>query len=471
MEVNQRDLVDKVLARYPEEFTVFRELLQNADDAGAENFEIVFESQHGCASNGTTPGFNSAKVFRWLVKNDGAQFQSTDWKRLTKIAEGNPDERKIGAFGVGFFSVFSVTDKPIVKSNETMASIYYVGDQLFVKKELNIDRDIFLKKECNCDRDKPQWTVVIEMELKQESTVPRIFELTRFLVTSVTFLARIQSVGIFLDGTKLSCLKKTRNKASQLVVVSDRMVKKSRGGTMTIDSVELIPQEVNVTFFDDALVGGPKTSVARAELEEGGNSTRSKSFFSTERMSKANGRVAASKIAATASEAPSLKSSTQFSAKYSIYSANVSVSAKSSLEKGLESATKKKPPKDFPFEMVFFSKDEHDKQSQEEDISGFGSVFRGPQGLCPRLEAEHAARIFIGQSTAQTTGMACHMSGRFIPTVERGSIDLANGHVSKWNEELLYVAGFLARVAYESEMTKVKDAWPTLEKPDAEKLA
>ncbi|KAG2069450.1 hypothetical protein BDR04DRAFT_1101540 [Suillus decipiens] len=370
-----------------------------------------------------------------------------------------------------------------------MASIYYVGDQacfcldshfstsfltcmqLFVKKELNIDRDIFLKKECNCDRDKPQWIVVIEMELKQESTVPRIFELTRFLVTSVTFLARIQSVGIFLDGTKLSCLKKTRNKASQPVVVSDRMVKKSRGGTMTIDSVELIPQEVNVTFFDDALVGGPKTSVARAELEEGGNPTRSKSFFSTERMSKANGRVAASKIAATASEAPSLKSSTQFSAKYSIYSANVSVSAKSSLEKGLESATKKKPPKDFPFEMVFFSKDEHDKQSQEEDISGFGSVFRGPQGLCPRLEAEHAARIFIGQSTAQTTGMACHMSGRFIPTVERGSIDLANGHVSKWNEELLYVAGFLARVAYESEMSKVKDAWPTLEKLDAEKLA
>jgi hypothetical protein len=29
-----------------------------------------------------------------------------------------------------------------------------------------------------------------------------------------------------------------------------------------------------------------------------------------------------------------------------------------------------------------------------------------------------------GQSTAQTTGIAGHLSGRFIPTVERGSIDL-----------------------------------------------
>lgn len=459
VEVNQRDLVDKVLARYPEEFTVFRELLQNADDAGAENFVIVFESPHGRASNGMKPDINSAKVFKWLVKNDGAKFQDTDWKRLTKIAEGNPDERKIGAFGVGFFSVFSVTDKPIVKSNGKMVSIYYGGDQLFVKKE-----------QLNCDRDK--WTV-IEMELKQESTIPRIFELTRFLVTSVTFLAHIQRVTILLDDTELACLTKTRNKASQSIAISEHMVRTSRNGTMTIDSVELISQEVNVIFLEDALVGGPKTFVTRAEPEEGErNPTKSKSFFSTEKMSKSNGRMAASKIAAAASEAPSLKSGAQFSAKCSIYSAKVTVSAKSNLEKGLESATKKRPPKDFPFEMVFFSKDEHDKQSQEEvGNSGFGSVFRGPQGLCPRLEAEHPARIFIGQSTAQTTGMACHMSGRFIPTVERGSIDLANGHVSKWNEELLYVGGFLARMAYDSEMSKVKDAWPTLQKTDAEQLA
>ena len=33
--VNQRALIDKILARYAAEFTVFRELLQNADDAGA----------------------------------------------------------------------------------------------------------------------------------------------------------------------------------------------------------------------------------------------------------------------------------------------------------------------------------------------------------------------------------------------------------------------------------------------------
>ncbi len=40
VEVNQRALVDKLLARYKGDFTVFRELIQNADDAKATEIEI-----------------------------------------------------------------------------------------------------------------------------------------------------------------------------------------------------------------------------------------------------------------------------------------------------------------------------------------------------------------------------------------------------------------------------------------------
>lgn len=43
--MNQRALIDKVLARYSGEHTVFRELLQNADDAGATAAEIIFETR------------------------------------------------------------------------------------------------------------------------------------------------------------------------------------------------------------------------------------------------------------------------------------------------------------------------------------------------------------------------------------------------------------------------------------------
>lgn len=45
VEVNQRAIIDKVLARYSGEFTVFRELLQNSDDAQSKTVEIRFETR------------------------------------------------------------------------------------------------------------------------------------------------------------------------------------------------------------------------------------------------------------------------------------------------------------------------------------------------------------------------------------------------------------------------------------------
>ncbi len=59
VEVNQRALIDKVLARYSGEFTVFRELLQNSDDAQSKTVEIIFETQSYLDRN-TGEGFNSS---------------------------------------------------------------------------------------------------------------------------------------------------------------------------------------------------------------------------------------------------------------------------------------------------------------------------------------------------------------------------------------------------------------------------
>jgi len=59
VEVNQRALIDKVLARYSGEFTVFRELLQNSDDAQSKTVEIIFETQSHLDRN-TGEGVNSS---------------------------------------------------------------------------------------------------------------------------------------------------------------------------------------------------------------------------------------------------------------------------------------------------------------------------------------------------------------------------------------------------------------------------
>lgn len=91
--VNQRALIDKILARYAAEFTVFRELLQNADDAGAQCCQLRFDtrkdlgqdqesSQEPSGSSGRKKPDFKAPLHHWTFKNDGKVFGQDDWARL-----------------------------------------------------------------------------------------------------------------------------------------------------------------------------------------------------------------------------------------------------------------------------------------------------------------------------------------------------------------------------------------------------
>tara|TARA_B110001450_G_C17588411_1_gene467899 strand:- start:518 stop:778 length:261 start_codon:yes stop_codon:yes gene_type:complete len=73
---------------------VYRELIQNSNDADATIAEIYFTTNY-------EDTHSNENVISVTYKNNGKQFRKEDWSRLKKIAEGNPDESKIGAFGVG----------------------------------------------------------------------------------------------------------------------------------------------------------------------------------------------------------------------------------------------------------------------------------------------------------------------------------------------------------------------------------
>ena len=126
-------MIDKILARYSSDNTTLRELLQNADDANASYVKIQYLTlsniQIPLDKLGTTP------CYRLQVSNNGLPFRDEDWKRLKRIAEGNPDEQKIGAFGVGFYSVFSICDEPFVSSGNQCMVFFWEKDQLFVRRK------------------------------------------------------------------------------------------------------------------------------------------------------------------------------------------------------------------------------------------------------------------------------------------------------------------------------------------------
>lgn len=80
-------MIDKILARYSSEYTIYREVIQNANDACASSLEIIFE--------GTINEQSRKTISSITLKNNGRPFSKEDWQRLKKIAEGNPDEQKV----------------------------------------------------------------------------------------------------------------------------------------------------------------------------------------------------------------------------------------------------------------------------------------------------------------------------------------------------------------------------------------
>ncbi|OMH85590.1 hypothetical protein AX774_g878 [Zancudomyces culisetae] len=116
--------------RYSAEFTIYRELLQNANDAEASEVKIIFHTKNngedsiseysdaeevidtavdetqdqgpevmGLEGIYKTAAEKKTKLNEQYtsvsVCNNGRSFSSEDWKRLKKIAEGNPDEQKV----------------------------------------------------------------------------------------------------------------------------------------------------------------------------------------------------------------------------------------------------------------------------------------------------------------------------------------------------------------------------------------
>lgn len=90
--------------------TLAYELIQNADDAKDE-------AGHFCATRAAFDITDDALI----VSND-AVFRETDYRRIQQVASGTKraekGDRPTGRFGVGFISVYQVTDRPEIHSAE-----------------------------------------------------------------------------------------------------------------------------------------------------------------------------------------------------------------------------------------------------------------------------------------------------------------------------------------------------------------
>ena len=113
--------LNNILRDYTDGITIVKELLQNADDAGATEVNLCYDAREHSVNPKTLlySGMSESYGPALIVHND-AEFTDDDFQNITRLAAATKKDKplKIGKFGVGFCSVYHITDVPSFVSRE-----------------------------------------------------------------------------------------------------------------------------------------------------------------------------------------------------------------------------------------------------------------------------------------------------------------------------------------------------------------
>jgi hypothetical protein len=126
---------------------------------------------------------------------------------LKKIAEGNPDEDKIGFFGVGFYSLFSICEEPVIVSGNQCMMFTWKGDQLFTKRaEITLQMTDFIANVIQSPVQ-PDFTYFV-LSLRDPCELPDKDDFGRFLVTSLLFTKNLYQLDFCSNANALLSIQK-----------------------------------------------------------------------------------------------------------------------------------------------------------------------------------------------------------------------------------------------------------------------
>ena len=111
--------LNNILKEYKEGVSVFKELIQNADDAGAREVRFLVDWRQGSKRKLLSPNMKHCQGPALWAYND-AVFTDEDFENINKLAGATKveDLAKIGRFGLGFNVVYHLTDVPSFMSRE-----------------------------------------------------------------------------------------------------------------------------------------------------------------------------------------------------------------------------------------------------------------------------------------------------------------------------------------------------------------
>ena len=113
-----------LLVDYSDGLAIFKEMIQNADDAGATEVRFLFDERSNKSDKAhlIDEGMKKCQGPALWVYNDGS-FSNEDFDNIIKLGAGTKEtkELNIGRFGLGFNSVYNITDVPSFISQKHLA--------------------------------------------------------------------------------------------------------------------------------------------------------------------------------------------------------------------------------------------------------------------------------------------------------------------------------------------------------------
>ncbi|CAF1131373.1 unnamed protein product [Adineta steineri] len=394
--VNQRKMIDNIFTQYSSDFVVCREVIQNADDARATSFHLQIKCDAPYSSLPKEKEFDNRTITEFRMINNGKIFSETDWKRVATIAEGNTDPQSVGQFGVGFFSVFSYTNEPMITSGKEYMKFVWKGDQLFYEHDklsiqqqsnetsiiLNMRNKCILCIESNLNSSK---------ETKEVMSTINLTELKAYFAKVLSFTRHIVNLVI------------------------------------TINSLTVF--QVSKKKYDNPSIQNTFTFKPQSSIH---HMLHINSFVVTEQIITIDNTA-------------------------SIVLGHITVEASVNVDQQFHNyieRTLKRLPSSIKIQILFVPIDTIINQQQlQSSLVDKNLNSQILERILPLKFLDNeiipSGFIFIGLGTHQSIGIGMHVYSHFIPTVERQELNLQDPYIAKWNKELLATVGQIARCFYD----------------------
>jgi hypothetical protein len=110
--------------------------------------------------------------------------------RGIQVKQFDADETKVGFFGVGFYSLFSICEEPFITSGEHTMGFFWRKDMLYTKRGILPENA------------RSEWTTFY-LTCREPIELPAVDEFSRFLASCLAFTTKLQRVEVFFDNERV----------------------------------------------------------------------------------------------------------------------------------------------------------------------------------------------------------------------------------------------------------------------------